>query len=151
MTPEPMHDTSVDDSLNQASAIVVAACGSLMETQAMARWILPVLDAWPAAAWQLFLADASNCNGVRAARFEGGDGEPAWRPVSHHPQGPEDAVCRIIGGRTGLVIHAHPVIAREASRGLEGLVAAMTSFPANDPLARPLKESFASFGVTAGL
>ena len=132
-------------------SIVVAACESLAETEAMARWILPVLEAWPAAAWQMFLADAGNCNDVKAARYETAEAALDWQTVDHESGGPEDPVCRIIGGRAGIVIHAHHVIANEAGRGLEGLVAAITSFPANDPLARPLKRSFASFGVTAGI
>ena len=132
-------------------AIVVAACDNLPESRAMARWILPVLQSWPKAAWHVWLTDATNCTGIRAAKLEAADGEPDWKDVEHEPAAGEDAVCRIIGGRTGIVIYAHHVIAREASRGLDGLVAAMTSFPANDPLAQPLKRSFASFGVTAGI
>lgn len=132
-------------------AIVVAACDNLPESRAMARWILPVLQAWPKASWHVWLTDATNCTGIKAAKIDLADSEPDWKNVDHQPADGEDPVCRIIGGRTGIVIYAHHVIAQEASRGLDGLVAAMTSFPANDPLARPLKKSFASFGVTAGI
>lgn len=149
---EPMTDHSAQPSERASThSIVVAACDNLAETRAMARWVLPMLEAWPAAAWDMFVADASNCNAIRAARLADADSPLDWQPVAHDPGGAEDPVCRIIGGRTGLVIHAHNVVAQEAGRSLDGLVAAMTAFPDNDPLARPLKKSFASFGVSAGI
>lgn len=132
-------------------AIIVAGCESLAETKAMVRWILPVLQEWPGAAWHIWMADATDCSEIKAAKVNETTEDPDWRPVTHHTTDPSDAVCSILGGRAGLVIMAHNVIAAAALRGLEGLVSAMTSFSASDPLAKPFKKSFASFGVTAGI
>ena len=143
------HHKALPSSAPVTYAVIVAACDSLPDSQAMARWILPVLQAWPNATWHAWLADASNCDSIRAARLGRSADDLTWQHVEHVPAEGQDAVCRIIGGRTGLVVYAHHLIAHEVSRGLEGLVAALTSFPANDPLARPLKKSFASLGVSA--
>lgn len=123
----------------------------MADSQAMLRWVLPILQEWPSAVWHVWLADATNCNDIKAAKVAtDGDGLE-WQPVDHENTNSENAVCQIIGGRSGLVILAHHSVATVAARGLDGLVARMVSFPANDPLAKPLTKSFASFGVYAGI
>jgi hypothetical protein len=139
-------------SINPASPstqdIAIASCESLAESSAMARWVLPVLAEWPAATWHMWLIDATDCTSVRATQVTTKDHAADWRIISHDSKIPAaDAVCAVLGGRTGLVILAHHVVAAAALRSLDGLVARSIIFTANDPLAQSLHRPFAQFGI----
>lgn len=113
----------------------------------MARWILPVLNEWPHPAWHLWLADATNCNAIRAAKLDGEDSVPDWRPVERDAQAPHDNLSSLLGGHVGIVVLGHHVIAAAALRQLDGLVSQLISFPANDPLAKPFAKPLAAYGI----
>lgn len=143
--------TQSPSSAGQTSdAIVIAGCDSLADSLAMSRWLNSELSQWPRGSWQFWITDASDCAAVRAARIEDPAHDPQWRVVTPKAMAPGHVVCRIMGGRCGLVILATEDAAAAAMRGLAGLVSGLTCFPANDPVAAPLRKSFASFGATAG-
>jgi hypothetical protein len=146
----PFSMIAQDMSLRSAT-IVIAGCDTPADSRAMGRWVMPVLKEWPDSAWHLWLVDATDCENVLAAAINDDTETQNWQAVEPPAQRLDDAICKIAGGRTGLVLFAHETIANHATRAMEGLVAAMTSFPASDPLAKPLKNSFASFGVLAGI
>ncbi len=133
------------------AAITVAACGEIKDSYAMLRWIQPVLDEWPRQAWSLWLVDARHCDRVRAAKM----GLPAqraeWVDIDTEEFDANGAVCGVISGQTGLVVYAPEAISQQVLRALEGLAVGLVSFAVNDPLAKPFKRSFASFGVIAGI
>jgi hypothetical protein len=133
------------------AAIIVAGCNSLSESRAVANWILPVLQEWPKSAWKVWLTDATDCEDIRAALIEDTVENASWKDVDHASETPGDTVCQVVGGRTGLVIFAPETITNAAARSLEGLVSGLASFAVSDPLAKPFKKSFASFGVFAGI
>ena len=127
--------------------IVVARCENLTEAQAMARWILPVLCEWPQSAWHLWLADATDCSAIRAAKLSEEDDRLVWQPVEHEAGAPHDTLTNLLGGHVGIVVLAHHVIAAAAHRHLDGLVSQVISFPANDPLAKPFAKPLAAYGI----
>ncbi len=128
--------------------IIVARCDSVAESQAMAKWILPVLRDWPDSGWHLWVADATDLTAVKAAKLSD-EGPLEWKATSYEAMSPTDAVCAMLGGHAGLVILAHHLVATDAARGLAGLVARLTRFPADDDLGSSLRKSFAEFGVKA--
>lgn len=134
-----------------SGAIVVAGCNSLADSLAMSRWLWSELKEWPRAAWQCWIADASDCSSVRAARIKGPEDELEWQKVATNGIGPRHAVCQVIGGRCGLVVVATDSAAHAAIRGLAGLVSGLTCIAANDPIAAPLRNTFASYGAFAGI
>ena len=135
----------------QSKSILVAACDTLTDSTAMARWILPVLQEWPQPIWHLWMVDATSCHDIRAAKLREAAEVPVWQPVAPGSIVPDSDLCSIVGGRTGLVIFAHDAIVIEAVRGLDGLVAKLAVFAVSDPLAKPFRKYFASFGVYAGI
>ena len=100
-------------------------------------------------AWHFWITDASGSSGLRAAKIDDPRENLKWQSVPAKGIDAGHAVCRIIGGRSGLVILASDGIAAAAVRGLSGLVSGLTCFPASDPLAQPITKSFASYGVFA--
>jgi hypothetical protein len=143
------HFTPTTKSTPTSGVVVVAGCGNLADSQAMARWLFADLQDWPRAAWHFWIADATDCKAVRAAKLQDPQVPLVWQDIENSGIEAGHAVCRIIGGRCGLVIFAGDGIAAAAMRGLSGLVSGLTCFPASDPLAQPLKKSFASYGVFA--
>ena len=127
--------------------IVVARCESIEEAQAMARWVLPALREWPHPAWHLWIADATNCDDLKAAKITDEDDRPDWQPVQRDAEAPHDSLSSLLGGHAGIVVLGHHLIAAAALRNLEGLVSQIISFPANDPLAKPFAKPLAAHGI----
>lgn len=127
--------------------IVVARCESLLEAQAMSRWILPVLEEWPHPAWHLWIVDATASNAVQAAKLSRADQVLTWQPVVREPDAPQDSLSAMLCGHFGLVVLGHHLIAAAALRHLDGLVSHVTSFPTSDPLARPFAKPLAAYGI----
>ncbi|WP_373503446.1 hypothetical protein [Aestuariivirga sp.] len=130
--------------------IVVARCESVAEALAMSKWVLPVLEEWPDVTWSLWIADATDCARLRAAKIGLETAAPEWQPISYEPLSPSDAVCAMLGGHAGLVLLAYHVVSDEAVRSLDGLVSRLTCFPSSDPLGASLRKSFAALGVSTG-
>ena len=128
--------------------IVIARCETVAEAVAMSKWVLPVLEEWPDVAWNLWIADASDCARLRAARIEAETGAPAWIPVQYEPLTPTDAICAMLSGHAGLVLFAYHVVSDQAVRSLDGLVSRLTCFPSSDPMGTSLRKSFAALGVS---
>jgi hypothetical protein len=138
---------TITSSAPVAQEIVAARCENLGDTQAITRWILPVLQEWPQGAWYLWQVNASDCAALQATRITAEDCEIQWQVVACDAEPPQDDVCRLLGGHFGIVILAHHLVAAEAARKLEGLVSHLMRFPASSEFAKPLARSFASFGV----
>lgn len=135
-----------------SGTIVVAGCGSLADARALSRWLFGELREWPRSAWQMWIADASEMDDIRAARIEDTEGQLHWQDIADTGPYDRDVACRIIAGRFGLILLASDsIVAAAAVRGLAGLVSGLTCFPAGDPIAQPFRKSFASFGVLAGI
>ena len=126
---------------------VVARCETLSDVRAMSRWILPVLQQWPSAAWHMWIADVTDCAALKSARIAANGQQLEWRNVERDGPSPQDSLCGMLGGHYGLLILAHHLIAADAARGLDGLVSQLIRFAANDPLVKPLAKSFAAYGV----
>jgi hypothetical protein len=117
----------------------------------MIRWILPVLQDWPLPAWHLWMIDATSCHDIRAAKIRDVLDVPDWQSIATDSIAPDSDLCGIVGKRTGLVIFAQDSVVIEAIRSLDGLVAKLAVFAVSDPLAKPFRRYFASFGVDAGI
>ncbi|MCB1381276.1 MAG: hypothetical protein KDK89_23325 [Alphaproteobacteria bacterium] len=131
--------------------IIVASCVSLPDARATLRWIAPLVAEWPAQAVGIWICDAVDCEDARAAQITDPSAEPQWRRVDASDFDGDGTVCQMLSGKLGLVILTHETIAAQLLRALEGLVAGLVCISTSDPLAKPFKKSFASFGVTAGI
>ena len=133
--------------LDRNGAIVVAGCDTPADTGALLRWIMPVLEQWPKQSWYAFISEKTKDGAIRAALMSETDCRPFWKDVDASEFSSGGAVCETLGGGSGLIIITKDAIATHVIRALEGLAARMACFATSDPLAKPFKRSFVSFGV----
>ena len=128
------------------AAIVIAACASSAEAEAMMRWMRPMLEAWPRQTWKAWITEKPEGATMRATLVSDDGSEPAWRDVDLSG----GKLCPMLE-QAGLVILTHATIARDCMRHLEGLVARLVCIETSHPEAVHFKRPFAAFGVTAGI
>lgn len=131
--------------VSKLAAIVIAACASVREAEAIIRWLRPLLKAWPRQAWSAWITDTNEGATMRATLVSDDGSEPVWRGVDLAG----GSLCPILS-RSGLVIVTHSAIAKEAMRHLEGLVCRLVSIETSHPEAVHFKRPFAAFGISAG-
>jgi hypothetical protein len=128
------------------AAIVIAACATPCEAQAMMRWLQPMLKAWPSQSWTAWISEKPEGASMRAALVSEGDRDPAWRDIDLNG----GQLCPMLE-QSGLIILTHATIAKDCMRHLEGLAARLAMLETSHPEAVHFKRPFAAFGVSAGI
>ncbi len=128
------------------AAIVIAACSTPAEAEALLRWLRPMLDAWPRQTWKAWITEKPEGATMRATLVNDDGREPAWRDVDLSG----GTLCPILE-QSGLVILTHRTIAADCMRHLEGLAAQLVCIETSHPEAVHFKRPFAAFGVSAGI
>lgn len=131
------------------ATILIAAAESLAESEALMRWLRPVLEAQPRPSWACWLVDAADCATLRAAMFDYNQRPGTWRKVDGSSYMRHGDVCRVMAERAGLVFLTFPPLARELNRHLEGLASAIIEIGTDTPEATPFLSHVRDFAAAA--
>jgi hypothetical protein len=131
------------------ATILIAAAESLDESEALMRWVKPVLDAHARPSWACWLVDAADCATLRAAMFDHCLHAGKWRKVDGSAYMRHGDVCRLMAERAGLIFLVYPPLARELKRQLEGLASALIEVGTDTAEAAPFLSHVRDFAAAA--